>query len=106
MAANVYGTRLKRLRESREMDQMRLAAIAGVAQSYISSLEAGKIGNPGVGTLERLADALALPLGVLLGITREPKPHAAPAPPPIRDHSPAAQQAALAAALARIEETP
>ena len=109
MPSNVYGARLKRLREARQMDQITLAKRAHVAQSCISDLEAGRTVDPGIHTFERLASGLGMTLGALLGITPEPKAARkppAPAQPAPRDHSPAAQEAALAAALAAIAELP
>ncbi len=101
-AGNFYGKRLKRLRRDRQMDQTTLAESSGVTQSYISDLEAGRKNDPGIHTFERLAVGLGLPLGVLLGIIKEPKPPAdVPTKPVVRDHSPAAQVLTLAAALAR-----
>ena len=104
---SVYGDRLRRARVARQIDQITLAQRAGVAQSYISALESGRKSNPGLLTFERLATGLGITLGALLGITSESgrKPPSA-ARPVVRDHSPAAQHAALAQALARIEEMP
>lgn len=38
----------------------------GVAQAYLSELEAGQKKNPGIETLRRFAKALGVPVGELL----------------------------------------
>jgi transcriptional regulator with XRE-family HTH domain len=53
---------LKRLRESRGLSQAALAKASGVAQGYISQLEAGEKKNPGIETLKKIASALNVPL--------------------------------------------
>lgn len=57
--------RLRRLRRKRKLSQYALAKVAGVSREYVRKLEAGK-SDPTVGMLQRLADALAVPLGELL----------------------------------------
>lgn len=105
--ASGYGTRLKQLREGRQMTQVALAKRARVTQAYISDLEAGTKANPSLAVFARLAAGLGVPLGTLLGLTPDPRrPAPAPRPQPLRDHSPAAQQGALAKALARAQELP
>jgi transcriptional regulator with XRE-family HTH domain len=59
-------TVLKTLREKRGMTQLELATKAGVAQGYLSNLEAGAKKNPGLDVLKRLARALGVPVGELL----------------------------------------
>lgn len=53
--------RLKFFRESRNLTKSRLAQLAGVSQSYISDIEAGKK-NPTVEVLSRICDALGISL--------------------------------------------
>ena len=55
-------TVLRVLRESKEMTQADLAKKSGVAQGYISALEAGEKKNPGIDVLKRLARALGVPV--------------------------------------------
>jgi transcriptional regulator with XRE-family HTH domain len=57
---------LKRLREQRGLSQLALAQKAGVAQAYISEMEAGQKKNPGIETLRKLARALKVTVGELL----------------------------------------
>jgi transcriptional regulator with XRE-family HTH domain len=59
-------TVIRKLREEREMSQLELAKKSGVAQGYISSLEAGEKKNPGIDVLKRLARALGVPVTELL----------------------------------------
>jgi transcriptional regulator with XRE-family HTH domain len=52
------GIVLKQLREKRGLTQQALAKRAGIAQGYLSELEAGREKNPGIETLRKLAKAL------------------------------------------------
>lgn len=47
------------------MTQQALAEAAGTDKAYISRLEAGGIGDPGIDVLERIAAALQVPLRAL-----------------------------------------
>ena len=58
--------RLRQLRESRGLSQLRLAQRAKVSQGYISAIEAGQKTNPGIETLRKLAKALDVPLMTLV----------------------------------------
>lgn len=60
------GNRLRILRDWRGLGQMELAVAAGVAQPYVSEVEAGKK-TGSARTLAKLARALAVPLDVLVG---------------------------------------
>ena len=57
---------VKRLREQRHLTQLALAKKAGVAQGFISELEAGKKQNVGIDTLMKLAKALKVTVAELL----------------------------------------
>jgi transcriptional regulator with XRE-family HTH domain len=59
------GRTLKRIRKSKGLSQYALAKAAGVSREYLRTLEAGK-SDPTVGMLQRLADALGVPLTELL----------------------------------------
>jgi transcriptional regulator with XRE-family HTH domain len=48
------------------MTQLHRAKKSGVAQGYISALEAGEKKNPGIEVLKRLARALGVPVTELL----------------------------------------
>jgi transcriptional regulator with XRE-family HTH domain len=60
------GQRLQRLRKERDMTRAQLAELAGVSRQYVRQLEAG-LSDPTVGTLQKLAKALGVPLTDLLG---------------------------------------
>lgn len=61
----VVAGNLKRLRAERGVSMSELARMSGVAKGTLSGLEAGR-GNPTVGTLWSVADALGVPFGELV----------------------------------------
>jgi transcriptional regulator with XRE-family HTH domain len=62
-----FSRMIRQLREERKMSQLELAQKSGVAQGYISELEAGTKGNPGLDVLKKVAKALGVPVTELLG---------------------------------------
>ncbi|MCL6516676.1 helix-turn-helix transcriptional regulator [Alicyclobacillus sp.] len=60
------GTRLKKLRLARNLTVRELAQRAGVSVSYVYAIEAGSRGHNLV-KLQRIADALGVPLSQLWG---------------------------------------
>jgi transcriptional regulator with XRE-family HTH domain len=70
------GERIKRLRHGAGMTQDDLAAAAGVSTDLIRRLEQGRRHTASIGSLHRIAAALDVDLGELLG--RESMPDAAP----------------------------
>ena len=70
---------LRALRTARSLSQERLAADAGVDRAWVSELEREQ-GNTSVDLLDRLADALEVPIAALFV---EPDP-AAEKPQPLR----------------------
>ncbi len=58
-------TRLKQLREARNLTQAQLAERVGFSREYIARLETGRH-DPTLSTLEKLAKALNVQLGKLL----------------------------------------
>jgi XRE family transcriptional regulator, master regulator for biofilm formation len=62
----MIGDRVKRLREERRMSMTELADRAGVAKSYLSSLERNLQTNPSIQFLEKIAAVLRVPLDSLL----------------------------------------
>jgi len=63
---------LRRIRVSQGLSQDRLAADAGIDRSYVGGLERER-GNPTVDLLDRLCEALDVPIGELF---RAPRPGA------------------------------
>lgn len=65
MVANVFGEKLRRLRQTAGMTQRELAARTGLDHTYVSRLERGHNNPPSVDALRRLADALNCDRSVL-----------------------------------------
>lgn len=59
------GMRLRRLRKTRKLSQYALAKKARISREYVCKLETGRY-NATVGTLQRLARALGVPVAELL----------------------------------------
>ncbi len=66
MSPERIGRPLKRLRIQKGLSQLALAKKAGVAQGYISELEAGTKKNVGLETLRKIAKALGVSVEKLL----------------------------------------
>ncbi|MGM9928730.1 MAG: helix-turn-helix domain-containing protein [Bacillus sp. (in: firmicutes)] len=62
----MIGVRVKRLREEKNMSISELAEKAGVAKSYLSSLERNLQQNPTVQFLQKVALVLDVPVNALL----------------------------------------
>lgn len=62
----ILRSKLCGLRKAKEYNLESLAARAGISVSAISKLERGKIADPGMTTVSKLADALDVPVGFLL----------------------------------------
>ncbi|OCA84700.1 helix-turn-helix domain-containing protein [Pradoshia sp. D12] len=62
----MIGDRVKRIRKEKKMSMTELAEKAGVAKSYLSSLERNIQVNPSVQFLEKIAAVLNIPLDALL----------------------------------------
>jgi transcriptional regulator with XRE-family HTH domain len=59
------GRRIKSLRDARGLSQQALAKKASITREYVNKLEAGHY-DPTVGTLQRIARALGVPMTELL----------------------------------------
>ena len=81
-----FGSVIRQLRKSRGWSQERLAADAGVNRSYMGEIERARA-VPTLATAEKLAQALEMPLSVL--IVRCERPPASPRPAPRPAPSPA-----------------
>lgn len=54
------GARIKELRKAKGLSTNKLSNMAGLSQSYVRNLEAGKYDNPTVDSLELICDALGI----------------------------------------------
>lgn len=54
------GARIKELRTARGFSTNKLSNMAGLSQSYVRNLEAGKYDNPTVDSLELICEALGI----------------------------------------------
>ncbi|WP_440970406.1 helix-turn-helix domain-containing protein [Peribacillus frigoritolerans] len=62
----MIGERVKKLREEKKMSMTELADKAGVAKSYLSSLERNLQTNPSIQFLEKISSVLNIPIDALL----------------------------------------
>lgn len=65
MYSRIFFTNIIRIMEERKISNGELHAISGVSPSFISDLTRGK-GNPSLKTMESLAEALSVPLPLML----------------------------------------
>lgn len=65
------GQNIKIIRHSRNMSQKLLSQKSSVAYGYIADIESGKCNNPSIKILERLSQALEVPIIQLLEEPRE-----------------------------------
>lgn len=59
------GDKIKKIRHSKDLYQVDLAAIVGISTSYMSSIEQG-LRSPSLKTLTKIAKALKIPLHELM----------------------------------------
>jgi transcriptional regulator with XRE-family HTH domain len=71
--AEVQMDRIRQLRKDRGLSQAKLAVMADMDPATLNRLERGT-GNPNLKTLERVADALDVEMGDLLGKAQAPLP--------------------------------
>jgi XRE family transcriptional regulator, master regulator for biofilm formation len=62
----MIGDRVKKLRQEKKMSLSELALQAGVAKSYLSSLERNLQTNPSIQFLEKIATVLGVPVDNLI----------------------------------------
>lgn len=62
----MIGERVKKLRQEKKMSLSELAERAGVAKSYLSSLERNLQTNPSIQFLEKIASVLNIPVDHLI----------------------------------------
>ncbi|MGB3862905.1 MAG: helix-turn-helix transcriptional regulator [Candidatus Aminicenantaceae bacterium] len=61
----LIGKRIKILRLERGLTQGDIEEATGVSRSHISKIESGKVANPGLDTLEKIAKALKVSISFL-----------------------------------------
>jgi len=61
----LIGKRIKILRLDRGLTQGDIEEATGVSRSHISKIESGKVANPGLDTLEKIANALKVSISFL-----------------------------------------
>jgi transcriptional regulator with XRE-family HTH domain len=64
--AALIGKRIRLLRLERNLHQGDIAEASGISRSHLSKIESGKVENPGLLTLERIAKALKVTISLLL----------------------------------------
>ena len=69
-ARGVLGVNVRTLRTSRGWTHRALADAADVSQAYVSDLETGRVTNPGVVPLYRIALVLNVTMEDLMGLSR------------------------------------
>ena len=77
----VIGTRIRSMRKEKGLSLSELADRAGVSKSYLSTVENGTGSRPGAAILHKLALALGVNLGDVLGRSVQADPSARPAIP-------------------------
>lgn len=69
----MLGEKIKFLRQSKRLSQNKLSERSGVSQSYINELENGKKTNPTYELLQKIAQALEVPISDILEAKPEGK---------------------------------
>ena len=64
--ASLIGKRIRLLRWERKLHQGEIAEASGISRSHLSKIESGKVENPGLLTLERIAKSLKVSISYLL----------------------------------------
>ena len=72
--ATAIGTRIRTLRKQKNLTLTQLATRASVSKSYLSTVENGTGSRPGAAVLHKIAVALGVTLGDLLGRTVQTDP--------------------------------
>lgn len=66
----MYGKKIRNARKAKGLSILQLREKTGLSKSTISELE-NDISNPNIGTLQKIADALEIPVEVLIGGNNE-----------------------------------
>jgi len=62
---NNFGTKIRKIRKQRKLTLEQLSKRCGIDRTYISKIESGKIRNPYIPTLEKIADGLSVDVEIL-----------------------------------------
>jgi len=65
------GTRIRGLRKQKQWSIVQLSDASGISKSHLSQIERGEIGNPTIGVLSAIAEALELSISELLRDSRD-----------------------------------
>ena len=79
-----------RCRRARQLRQADVASRAGISEAYLSLLERGLRNDPSLTTLTGIAEAMEVPLPVLVAIALEDEPSATAKEPALSDLTTAA----------------
>lgn len=60
-----FGSKIRKIRKEKRLTLEKLSSMCGVDRTYISKIESGKIKNPYVPTLEKIASGLLVDVEVL-----------------------------------------
>src|SRR5215467_2605452 len=74
ITTNLLAQSVRAHRESRGFSLGTLSQMAGISKTSLSKIEAGQ-GNPSLEVLNRIANALNVPVGALFGEERRPQVH-------------------------------
>jgi transcriptional regulator with XRE-family HTH domain len=61
------GSKIRQERERRELSQAQLGLLVGLSQAHVSRLEAGKARHVPIASVYRVAAALRVPIGEIIG---------------------------------------
>ena len=67
---NNFGPKIRKIRKQKKLTLEQLSRKCGIDRTYISKIESGKIKNPYVPTLEKIADGLSLDVEILFPFSR------------------------------------
>lgn len=66
---NNFGTKIRKIRKQKKLTLEQLSKKCGIDRTYISKIESGKIKNPYIPTLEKIADGLCVDVEILYPFT-------------------------------------
>ncbi|MDH3973616.1 MAG: helix-turn-helix transcriptional regulator [Deltaproteobacteria bacterium] len=66
---NNFGTKIRKIRKQKKLTLEQLSKKCGIDRTYISKIESGKIRNPYIPTLEKIANGLCVDVEILYPFT-------------------------------------